>query len=215
MGKGLETRERILAIAEASVLAKGFGATSIDEIIADAGITKSGFFYHFKDKNELARAMLLRYVRSNNHLFDDVFGRGTQLSDDPLQAFLIGLKLLAEVMADLPNGHPGCLIASVCYQERMFDREVRAIAANSVQGWNARFRATLDEIAKVHPPHEAVDLDTVADMMSCIVDGGIIMSKLMDDPRRLEKQVLAFRAFVKMLFAPAPASRPAHAVSAA
>ena len=31
-----------------------------------------------------------------------------KLSDDPRQAFLITLKLLAEVMADLPNGHPGC-----------------------------------------------------------------------------------------------------------
>ncbi len=214
MGKGLETRERILAIAEASVLAKGFGATSIDEVIAEAGITKSGFFYHFRDKNELARAMLLRYVEANDQLFDEVFGRGRELADDPLQAFLIGLKLLAEVMADLPSGHPGCLIASVCYQERLFDREVRTIAANSVQGWNARFRATLDEIAAVHAPREPVDLDTVADMMSCIVDGGIIMAKLMDDPRRLERQVLAFRSFVKMLFAPAEAVRPARAATA-
>ncbi|TIL69490.1 MAG: helix-turn-helix transcriptional regulator, partial [Mesorhizobium sp.] len=58
MRKGAETRERILEIAEASVLAKGFGATSIEEVIAEAGITKSGFFYHFKDKNELARALM-------------------------------------------------------------------------------------------------------------------------------------------------------------
>ena len=49
------------------------------------------------------------------------------------QAFLIGLKLLAEVMADLPNGHPGCLIASICYQERLFDREVRDLTARSVE----------------------------------------------------------------------------------
>jgi AcrR family transcriptional regulator len=34
MGKGEATRERILEIAEASVLCQGFGATSIDEVIA-------------------------------------------------------------------------------------------------------------------------------------------------------------------------------------
>jgi hypothetical protein len=55
MGRGEATRERILEIAETAVLAKGFGATSIDEVIAEAGLTKSGFFYHFKDKNALAR----------------------------------------------------------------------------------------------------------------------------------------------------------------
>jgi AcrR family transcriptional regulator len=41
MGKGARTRERILEIAEASVLSKGFGATSIEEVIAEAGITKT------------------------------------------------------------------------------------------------------------------------------------------------------------------------------
>ena len=69
MGKGEATRERILEIAEAAVLAKGFGATSIDEVIAEAGLTKSGFFYHFRDKNAIAREMLRRYVATNDQLF--------------------------------------------------------------------------------------------------------------------------------------------------
>ncbi|EKS34008.1 TetR/AcrR family transcriptional regulator [Afipia clevelandensis] len=203
MGKGEATRERILEIAEAAVLAKGFGATSIDEVIVEAGLTKSGFFYHFKDKNALAREMVRRYVESNDRLFDDIFARGAELSDDPLQAFLITLKLLAELMADLPNGHPGCLIASICYQERLFDREVRELTADSVRSWNARFRAILERIAAAYPPKEPIDLDDLAETISCIVDGGIIMSKTLNDPRRLERQILIFRSFVKLMFSPA------------
>lgn len=204
MGKGEATRERILEIAEAAVLAKGFGATSIDEVIAEAGLTKSGFFYHFRDKNALAREMVRRYVDTNDRVFDDIFARGRELSDDPLQAFLISLKLLAELMSDLPSGHPGCLIASICYQERLFDREVRDLTADSVRGWNARFRTIFDGIAAVYPPREPVDLDDLADMLSCVVDGGIIMSKTLNDPKRLERQILAFRTFVKLLFTPTP-----------
>ena len=216
MGKGQATRERILEIAEASVLVKGFGATSIEEIIAEAGITKSGFFYHFKDKNELARAMMRRYVEQNDRVFDDIFARGQELSDDPLQAFLISLKLLAETMADLPGGHPGCLIASVCYQERLFDRDVVELAAESVRSWNARFRGHIEAIAAMHPPREPIDLDDLADMLSCVVDGGIIMSKTLNDPRRLERQILAFRAFVKLMFSPAmpAAARRPDAIAA-
>ncbi len=56
--KRASAREKILELAEASVLQKGFGATSIEELIAGAGITKSGFFYHFKDKNDLAKALM-------------------------------------------------------------------------------------------------------------------------------------------------------------
>ena len=103
-------------------------------------------------------------------------------------------------MADLPNGHPGCLIASICYQERLFDREIRELNAQAVEGWNARFLAYLEAIAAVHPPREPVKLGDIADMLSCVVDGGIIMSKALNDPRRLERQVLAFRSFVKLLF---------------
>ena len=51
----VDTRARILEVAEAAVLAKGFASTSIEEIIAAVGITKSGFFYHFRDKSALAK----------------------------------------------------------------------------------------------------------------------------------------------------------------
>ena len=44
MARGEETRQRILDVAQDAVLAKGFDATSIDEIVANAEITKSGFF---------------------------------------------------------------------------------------------------------------------------------------------------------------------------
>ena len=127
MRKGRATREKLMDIAEAAILSKGFGATSIEEIIAEAEITKSGFFYHFKDKNELARALLLRYLASEEQILDGLFGRARELHDDPLHAFLIGLKLFSEMMADLPSGHPGCLVATYCYNERLFDRDVREI----------------------------------------------------------------------------------------
>lgn len=216
MRKGAATRERILEIAEAAVLAKGFEATSIEEIIAEAGITKSGFFYHFRDKNELARAMLQRFVETHDREFDHLFGRGRELSDDPLQAFLIGLKLMAESLADQPGGHPGCVITSICYQERLFDRQVVELTAQYVRLWNERFRGYLAAIEAVHPPREGVDLDDLADMLSCVIDGGIIMSKVLQDPRRLVRQILAYRALVKLAFTPASeAARPAPPAIAA
>src|SRR5688572_33045416 len=101
--KRTDTRERLLDLAEAAVLDKGFSATSIDELIAAVGITKSGFFYHFKDKNELAKALMVRYVETNDAVLDDIMARADALNDDPLHGFLVGLKLFAEVLADLPR----------------------------------------------------------------------------------------------------------------
>lgn len=195
-----DARERLLQLAESAVLEKGFVATSIDELIAAAGITKSGFFYHFKDKTELARALLERYITRENELFDQLFARADELNEDPLHGFLVGLRMLAEMLGDLPNGHPGCLIASYCYQDRMFDQQVRNLNAEAVLSWRRRFRERLDRIEARYPRRIAIDLDDLADMLSAVADGGIILSKVLKDKDALPRQVLLYRAFVRAVF---------------
>lgn len=214
MRKGHETRERILDIAEAAVLAKGFGVTSIDEIIAEAGITKSGFFYHFKDKNELARGLLVRYGQRNDQLLSQVFGRARELSDDPLQRLLIGLTLFAEHMAALPGGHPGCLVATMSYQDRLFDREVRAMVTEMVRAWNGFFRVMIEDIAAVHPTRDPVDPERLARAICCAIDGGIIMGKSLGDPTVLPDQMLMARNYIKLVFQPAVHAVQREAVAA-
>ena len=61
-GRRTDTKERLMDVAEASILEKGFGATSIEELIAEVGITKGGFFYHFADKGVLAKMYVLRRI---------------------------------------------------------------------------------------------------------------------------------------------------------
>ncbi|MCD2180923.1 TetR/AcrR family transcriptional regulator [Rhizobium sp. GN54] len=200
MRKGDETRARILQVAEAAVLAKGFGATSIEELITETGITKSGFFYHFHDKNELARALLERYLENDNRIYDEIFGRARELADDPLQAFLLGLKLLSEQLADLPNGHPGCLVAVMCVHERAFDRGIQEINRQAALAWRSRFRAMFAEIMEVYEPREPLDPDRLADMVSTVLEGGIVMSKALREPSSLPDQLLVLRSFVRMLF---------------
>ena len=104
--KGSDTRTRILELAEAAVLEKGFAATSIDELIAGVGITKSGFFYHFKDKSDLAKALMRRYIDEHDATLADIFRRADEFNDDPLHGALVALKLFAEMMADLPSTIP-------------------------------------------------------------------------------------------------------------
>ena len=200
MGKGSETQALLMDLAESAILEKGFGATSIEELISAAGITKSGFFYHFKDKSALAKALLQRYVEREDRLFDDLFARADELNEDPLHGFLVGLKMLSELLADLPNGHPGCLVAAVCYQDRLFDREVRDISAGAMLSWRKRFRQRLDIIAERYPPRLDVDLDDVADMLSAIADGGIVVSKATGDKTVMARQIMMYRQFIRALF---------------
>lgn len=200
--KGPDTRARILDIAQDAILQKGFDATSIEEIVAAAEITKGGFFYHFHDKNALARALIERHIAVEDRIFDDLWARARELHDDPLHSTLIGLKLLAEILADMPNGHPGCIVATAAYQDRLFDAGVRDLNRRAVLGWRKRFRGMFDEIAAVYPPREEVDLDALADMVSTVVEGGIVMGKALGEPHMVVGQILLLRQFIRRMFLP-------------
>jgi TetR/AcrR family transcriptional regulator, transcriptional repressor for nem operon len=198
-----DAREKILELAEEAVLAKGFVATSIDELVAGAGITKSGFFYHFRDKNALAKAMILRYLDRDRELLDDLFRRADELNEDPLHGFLVGLKMFAELMADLPDNYPGCLAASFCYQDQLFDAEIRDLNAQGMLEWRQRFRNRFEAIAERYPPREPVDMEALADMATVLVEGGLILGRALQDSSILPRQILVFRDYVRLVFAPA------------
>lgn len=202
MARGAETRERILDVAQKSVLAKGFGSTSIEEIVANAAITKSGFFYHFADKNALATALIDRYIEVDDKLLDDLLRRARELTDDPLQIVLVGLKLFAELIEDMPNGHPGCIVATAAYQDRLFDSHVREANRRAVLGWRKRFRRLINDVADAYVLRDDVALDDLADMVSTVVEGGVVMARALDEPGVTSRQILMLRSYIKLLFSP-------------
>lgn len=193
-------RDRLLDLAEAAVLQKGFGATSIEELIAGAGISKSGFFYHFRDKRELARALLLRYIERDRILLDDIFARADALNEDPLHGFLVALKLFADMMAEMTEAHPGCMVASICYQEQLFDREILELNKRAFLAWRERFLDRLERVAAAYPPKIAVDLRALADMCMVLADGSITASKTLKEPKIIAEQLVLYRAFIRAVF---------------
>jgi hypothetical protein len=141
-----------------------------------------------------------RYIDEHQGVLADIFKRADELNDDPLHGFLVALKLFAEMMANLPGAHPGCLVASFVYQEQLLSREVRELTVAGMEGWRRMFRQRLAAIAQRHPPQIAVDLDDLADMANALVDGGIILSKLMRDRDVLPRQIMLYREFVRAVF---------------
>ena len=198
--KGERTRERILDVAYQSIVEKGFAATSIEELVEAAGITKSGFFYHFRDKNDMARQLFERFLAEDESILDTLEARARELSDDPLQAFLIFLNLYAQMMDDMEALHPGCMVATVTYQERMFDPAIRQMNMDYLLRMRERFQRWLAEICGRHEPSGECDVEALADQLTAIVEGAIILSKALGDRALMGRQTRLFRSHVKLLF---------------
>ena len=198
--KGERTRERLLDCAYDAIIHKGFAGTSIDELVEAAGITKSGFFYHFKDKGDLARQLLVRFLAEDDAIMDQLTLRAQQLVDDPLQRFLLFLNLYAEMVDGLEELHPGCLVASIVYQDQVFDREIQRLNSEAVIRWRARFLAWLDAIDERYRPVTPIDRRDLADGLSAVVEGSIVLAKALDDPKLMGRQLRLFRDMVKTTY---------------
>lgn len=194
------TRDRLLTAAEVAILDKGFAATSIEELIVEVGITKGGFFYHFKDKSALVEAILERHLIAEEVWLDGLFARAAEEATDPLAQFHVFLRLLRDQMAALPDVHPGCLIAATCFQERLFTQTVHDLAQQNLLNWRARFHTRLSAIAEAHPPRQQIDLEALADMLVVLVDGAIILSKTVREKEVLPRQIALYQCLIVAVF---------------
>lgn len=194
------SRERILSTAEAMILQRGFVGTTIDDILERASITKGGFFYHFKGKAELARALVDRYIQMDTVMFAELSTRADTLSEDPLQRALIFLNLLSEVIGGMSETHPGCLVAAFVYELQQFDEDIRQKMQDGLLSWRDMISARLNEIVVHYPPKVDLSVDALADMFSSCLEGGIILARVYDNNQVLIEQVQAYRTHLRLLF---------------
>lgn len=198
--KGETTKDNILEIAQKIMLQKGFSGTSIDEIISASNITKGGFFYHFESKNDLAKHLMLRYSREDDVFFNGLFERADELSEDPLQQMLIFLKLLAEAMENLPDVHPGCLVATFTSANQQLNDEVKKVTADCTLGWRELFSQRLEKANAQYALRIETPVSELADMLSTIIEGGIILSRTLLEQKILAQQILQYRNYLRLIF---------------
>ena len=196
------SRDRIMKCAEDIILRKGFASTSIEEIIDRATITKGGFFYHFEGKVGLAKAMIERFLEHDVSVFENLFRQADELSEDPLHQLLIFLKLFADMMENLEETHPGCLVASFTYESHQFNDDIRELTRQGLLSWRKLIADRLELVSQKYPPKNEVSIEALADMFTSTIEGGIILSKAFQDNDLLVEQVLAYRNYLRVLFEP-------------
>ncbi len=60
----MKTENEILEIAFLLFLEKGFSEVSTNELIRAAGLTKGGFYYSFKSRDDLDQQVVEKYIRT-------------------------------------------------------------------------------------------------------------------------------------------------------
>lgn len=197
---GEKTKSRILDAAHELVMGHGLAGTSIDMVLAKAAITKGAFFYHFKSKADLARALVIRYAEKDAAHLHGQLNRAEKLSRDPLQQIVIFLGLLQEEVEQLTDPGGGCLIASFIYQFEDLGEDIRAISAQSFLTWRQHLGAKFAAAIAQHPPKLPVQAEDLADAIVSTFEGAFVMMRVLQDPQQLSQQLTHYRNYIELLF---------------
>ena len=66
--------------------------------------------------------------------------------------------------------------------------------------WWAYVGDCLKEIVSRRPPKIDLKLDELADMLTTLVEGGLVLGKIQSEPKLLPRQLLLYRSLVKEVF---------------
>jgi len=194
------TRSRILDAAEKLVMARGFGGTSLDAILADAGATKGAFFHHFDGKAALGKALAERFAAADAAQLEELEREAERLASDPLEQVLAMVGLVEEEMSSLEEPFPGCLVASYVYQADLFEPGTLEIGRRMLARWRDALARRLRHAAELHPPRQPIDAESLASGFTAILEGAFVLSKVHGDPRLIAEQLGHYHAYLELLF---------------
>jgi TetR/AcrR family transcriptional regulator, transcriptional repressor for nem operon len=72
----MDTRTRILDVAERLVQTRGYNGFSYADVAAEVGVTKASLHYHFQGKAELGAALIERYAKRFSAALARIDGEG-------------------------------------------------------------------------------------------------------------------------------------------
>lgn len=199
---GTATRDKIIEAAMGLSLRQGHVATSIDEVIEDAGITKGSFFYHFPTKKHLAVALIEQFSAVEMTILEENLDKANKLSNDPLQQLLIFVGLIKELHAQLEEEHIGCLFASFSYENQLQDEDLQEIASKTLIQWKVSLSEKIREIIKSYPPRQSVNPDDLADMFLVTLEGAYVLTRVMRNPNYVQLHLEQYKTFLESLFKP-------------
>ena len=189
-------RERLLERAQELMLAKGFVATTVEEICKAAGLTKGTFFHYFRSKEDLAKAALDRFYYAQA----EMIGRGAfRKSPDPLSRVYGRIDSVIE-LSKHPTARKGCLIGNFAQELSDTHPELRVQCAQRFSESIESLKKDLDAAKAKHLPRTRLDTQSLAEHFTAVLQGSLILAKAKQDAGMVEKHLTHFKDYLRSVF---------------
>ena len=173
-----ETRTRLLAAATDVIRAKGYPATTVDDICAAARLTKGSFFHHFDSKEALGIAAIEQF----GAMADALFGGAPYQADPDPRARLLGYVDLRIAMLQGEIPQYTCLIGTTVQDVYATHPALRAACDRILSAHVAALTRDLAAAKNMYATTASWTPESVGYFMQCVLQGGFIFAKAQQSP---------------------------------
>lgn len=190
MHHGTQTRERLLEEATELAQRKGFGATSVNDLLVATGIKKGTLYYHFPGKDDLGLAVLERAKAAFL-----VWIEAALVAPSPQE----GLQRFFDAVLErhrMKGFMGGCLFGNTALEMSDTNRRFAQSVGIVFWEWTGRIEAVILAGQRAGEFRSDIPARDLAEVIVLTIEGGIMMSRLRKDEHPLKTCLDSLKVFL-------------------
>jgi TetR/AcrR family transcriptional regulator, transcriptional repressor for nem operon len=187
---------KLLDAAVHVIRSKGYSAARVEDICAEAGLTKGAFFHHFASKEACAIAAAAHFADNADALFD---AAPYSLLPDPRARVLGYIEFRKAILqGELPKFT--CLLGTMVQEAYESHPAIRAACDRYISEHADRLAADLAEAKAAHAPDAAWTPEGAALFSQAVVQGAFILAKARGGPKVAAECLDHLKRYFERLF---------------
>ena len=198
MARVANARAQLLEAAFSVIRAKGYAATTVDDLCSAAGVTKGAFFHHFKTKEDLGVAAVQHWSEVTGELFA---AAPYHRHADPLERVLGYLEfrknLLTGEVAEFT-----CLVGTMVQETFESNPAIRAACDASISGHAQKMETDIAEAMRQRALRVQWTAKSLALHTQAVLQGAFILAKAKRDAKIAAASIDHLIRYIEFLFNP-------------
>lgn len=173
--RGAKTRARIVAAATDLMYIQGVGATTLDDVLAASGVSKSQLYHHFDGKDALVRAVV-------DHVGERIIEREREALGHV--STIRGLRRWRDALVQnnaLRHGAYGCALGSLASEVSDHDALARQALSQLFTEWQGLLAVVLRRLQDGGALAPEASIDQLATGLMAALQGGYMLAQTARD----------------------------------
>jgi TetR/AcrR family transcriptional repressor of nem operon len=191
-----DSKIRLLDATLRVVRAKGYHAARIEDVCAEAGLTKGSFFHHFKGKDDLALAAVQHWDGQTAEFFA---GAPYHTPDDPLDRLLAYVAFRKAILTgELPEYT--CFLGTIIQEAYLTHPEINTACEKSLSAHAKTLQADIREVMRTYHLRGNWTAESLALHIQVVIQGSFILAKAKASAAAAADSLDHLRRYLELLF---------------